>query len=160
MISGEGLVRTSLPDRSDAVRSGNACQATAKRLREAGQHILIASPNGSPMEEGIRDLDERWSERQWTVATGEAAAEISECDRRASIGAAFNWSSALATLTAVRLLPNEAEIRGWADGARETFERVGAKAVLGAARRVPRQARMPKPVTRHIDGGKNGGDAV
>ncbi len=33
----------------------------------------------------------------------------------------------MAAVTAVRLLPQEAGTRGWADSARETFQRTGAK---------------------------------
>jgi tetratricopeptide (TPR) repeat protein len=66
--------------------------------------------------------------------------------------AEFHWFEALAILSAIRLLPGEPEVGGWAPAARAIFERVGAapfialldKAVSDAAESAPRSgARTP-----------------
>ncbi len=97
------------------------------RARTAA-HLIEQSPSGSLWVQSLRE----WMAAGLAAIDGrppEALRSYRDAIDRLN-GAAFHWPAALVALTAVALLPGEAEVRGWADGARETFERTGAKPFL------------------------------
>ena len=119
------------------------------RARTAAR-LIDESPSGSRWLQGLR----AWTQAALAAIDGRAPEALKGF--REGIdglsGASLHWPAALAALTAVYLLPLEAETRAWADGARETFERTGAKPFLALLDELERSAAVkPSRASRTAD---------